>query len=73
MIRLKKEINKKMDISKVYQSNLFVSEFVHLDVRKYIGNFTQKKFFLEVDEKSMRRFLKELSKEPHIAAGRRDK
>ena len=41
--------------------------------RKYIKNFTEKKFFSKVDEKSMRRFLKELSKEPHIAAGRRDK
>ena len=43
------------------------------DVRKYIKNFTEKKFFSKVDEKSMRSFLKELSKEPHIAAGRRDK
>ena len=37
------------------------------------GKQTPNVLLFQVDQESLRGYLKELSKEPHIAAGRRDK
>ena len=43
----------------------------YLNMKK--GKQTPNVLLFQVDQESLRGYLKELSKEPHIAAGRRDK